>query len=138
MYTTQDFYYGIRKKKIMTPDDLYTAGYNDGKEDKAMNASLNTEPNYMLGYEDGKGDSKIEKPVSQDYAEFNDPPEGFTFSNLKQVPAPSQYYLSKGGSATFLTRERRNGQTRHILCCATCGSSDATSCWHHPEIKGRS
>lgn len=134
-----------QEKKIMTPDDLYQAGYNDGKDGKAMNASLNTEPNYMMGYEDGKGDTKMEKPTKEEYKEFNDPPEGFDFTGEKRVPEAYEFYLSKNGSPTFLTRRRKNNQTRHILMCTECGNSSAPvpsgitriCCFHHPEVKGR-
>lgn len=121
----------------MTPDDLYEQGYEDGKAGKAMNASELTDPNYTMGYEDGKGDRIIERPVEKDYKLFNDAPSGFKYAELKRVPRPYEFYLSKGGSPTYLTRERKNNQERHILKCSTCNNIDAQSCIHHYEIKGR-
>lgn len=131
----------------MTPDDLYNLGYEDGKAGKAMAAAYMTDPNYTMGYEDGKGDAKIEKPVEKEYTEFNDAPEGFRFFGVKRVPQPYEFYLSKNGSPTYLTRERKNSQTRHILCCDECGDTLVEhygnggiyiGCFHHPEVKGRS
>lgn len=122
----------------MTPDDLYNLGYEEGKEGKAMNAAHMTDPNYLMGYEDGKGDRTIERPVEDDYTTFNDAPEGFKYAGVKRVPLPYEFYLSKGGSATYLTRERKNNQQRHILICEYCDKYDARDCWHHPEVKGRS
>lgn len=120
----------------MTPDDLYEQGYQDGKAGKAMNAGQQTDPNYTMGYEDGKGDRVIERPVEDEYTTFNDAPEGFEYTKTKDVPLPYEFYLSKGGSATFLTRERKNAQQRHILKCDRCGSTDSRQCYHH-NIKGR-
>jgi len=121
----------------MNPDDLYNLGYEDGKEGKAANASLVTESHYEMGYNDGKGDRVIERPVEDGFTDFNDAPSGFEYTGEKRVPGPHEFYLSKGGSATFLTRPRRNNQTRHILRCTRCNSPDAYNCWHHPEVKGR-
>lgn len=120
----------------MTPDALYEQGYDDGKAGKAMNAAQFTDPNYTMGYEDGKGDRVIERPVEDEYVSFTDAPVGFEYTGIKRVPKPYEFYLSKGGSATFLTRERKNNQERHILKCALCHTGDASVCYHH-NIKGR-
>lgn len=119
----------------MTPDDLYEAGFEDGKAGKAMNASWMTDPNYTMGYEDGQGSAAMDKPSSDDYRDFNDPPEGFEYAGVKRVPQPYEFYLSKGGNATFLTRPRKNNQTRHILICSECHKYDARQCYHH-SVKG--
>jgi len=120
----------------MTPDDLYELGYNDGKVGKAMEPAWMVDSNYMLGYEDGKGDFTSKQATSEDFTAFNDPPEGFQFTAMKRVPNPYEFYLSKNGNATYLTRPRANNQTRHILSCSTCGSTSAQACLHH-SIKGR-
>lgn len=127
----------VTYEEPMTPDALYNAGYEDGKAAKAMNASWMTDPNYTMGYNDGKGDRTIERPVEELYTDFNDAPEGFEYTGEKRVAEPYEFYLSKGGSATFLERPRKNKQTRHILRCSECNNTDSQECWHHYEVKGR-
>jgi len=105
----------------MTPDDLYSRGYEDGKAGRAMEPAHHTDENYMLGYEDGKGDGEHNKPANAEFSAFNDPPEGFEFTGEKRVPLPYEYYLTKAGNAGILKRERKNNQTRHILKCSKCG-----------------
>lgn len=99
----------------MTPDELYTMGYEDAKAGKAANASNAHDPNYEMGYTDGKGDMVANRPVGEQYDEYNDPPEGYCFTGEKRVPEPGEYYLSKNGNAILAKKVRGNNQTRHIL-----------------------
>lgn len=141
-----EFIKKLDEEEKMTPDKLYEMGYEDGRAGKTASATYISDSNYAMGFEDGRGDADIEKPVSDKFTEFNDAPEGFEFTGEKRVPEPYEFYLSKGGSATFLRRERKNNQTRHILKCAYCQSTKRMvyrnsyvieGCSHHPEVKGR-
>lgn len=99
----------------MTPDELYQLGYDDAKAGKSANASHVHDENYEMGYTDGRGDAIMNKPVSEEFSEYNDPPEGFAFTGEKRVPDPGEYYLSKNGNAILAKKVRGNNQTRHIL-----------------------
>lgn len=123
----------------LTTDALYNAGYADGKSGKAMEPACMSKSAYKMGYEDGRGDASIEKPSSDEFSVFNDAPEGFEYTGEKRVPMPYEFYLSKNGNATFLTRERKNSQKRHILRCSDCGMSKTHGmdpCEHH-GVTGR-
>lgn len=99
----------------MTPDELYDLGYEDGKGGKASNASYVIDKHYSMGYEDGRGDFAAEKPVAEDFPEYNNPPDGFVFTGEKRTPEPGEYYLTKNGNAKLADKVRGNNQTRHIL-----------------------
>jgi hypothetical protein len=103
-----------QKVTTVTPDQLYSMGYEDGKSGKAANASYVHEENYQMGYEDGKGD-RATRPVEEGYVELNDPPAGFVFTDEKRVPLPGEWYLSKNGNPVQAKKVRLNNQTRHIL-----------------------
>jgi hypothetical protein len=113
----------------MTPDELYQKGYDDGRNGKAASPAYVDDTNYSLGYEDGKGDRARHHAVADDYDEQNAPPPGFAFTGEKRVPEPYEWYLSKAGNATYLERERRNAQTRHIL------TPDQCICGDYPKKK---
>jgi hypothetical protein len=126
-----DIYHQMKDSLPMTPDELYELGYHDAKAGKAMNASYMTDPNYKMGFEDGSGDVALTSPTNSEYSQLNDPPEEFEFVGEKRVPRPYEFYLSKGGKATAMARARKNSQTRHILACSTCHTTDAHACVHH-------
>ena len=104
----------------MTPDEAYAAGYEDGKNGKATAVAHLFDENYTLGYEDGKGDRAASHPTEAGFSEYNMAPEGFEFTEEKRVPLAFEWYLSKAGNPTFLKRERKNSQTRHILKPTKC------------------
>lgn len=130
-----------------TSTDLaYKMGWDAAEQDKAL-LPISEFPlpsnyeYYKMGYQDCMGDKLHNAPVSEEYIDFNDAPEGFEFTGEKRVPKAYEFYLSKGGKATALSHQRKNSQTRFILRCSHCLAQYAREsfrpCPHCRKVKAR-